>query len=292
MKRNTIAPVNFINSKITATVSIALVLFLLGLILLIIFFANNFSNQVKETLSVDIVMQDGTKPAQIKALQAKLEAQPFTKKTTFHSKEEAALALEDELGQNPEEFLGFNPLPDVIELHLNAAYASLDSLSIVKDELESYSSDIKNTEYREELLQTVNKNLKRLSMGLLILAALLMFISYVLINNTIRLSVYAKRFLIHTMQLVGAKKIFIMQPFILSNAWAGIVAAIVACGLLYGVVSYTIQQLPDMATLLDTGSLVILFISVLLLGVLISSITTIFAVNKYLDADSDELYNM
>ncbi|GHT01982.1 cell division protein FtsX [Bacteroidia bacterium] len=292
MKKNTRAPINFINSKITATVSIALVLFLLGLILLIYFFANNFSNQVKETLSIDIVLQYGTKPGQIKDLQAKLEAQPFTKTTTFHPKEEAVLELVEELGVNPEEFLGFNPLDDVIVLHLNAAYASPDSLYLVKEKLAKYSSDINSTEYREELLQSVNKNLNRLSMGLLVLAALLMFISYVLISNTIRLSVYAKRFLIHTMQLVGAKKSFIIKPFIISNGWAGVVAAIGACGLLYGLVLYVIEQLPDMATLLDTTSLMILFAGVLLLGVMISCVATFFAVKKYLKADIDELYRM
>ncbi|GHT41528.1 cell division protein FtsX [Bacteroidia bacterium] len=292
MKKKTLAPISFTNSKITATVSIALVLFLLGLILLIYFFANNFSTQVKETLTVDIVLKDGTKQEQIKTLRADLNGQPFTKETFFHSKEEAVLELKEELGQSPEEFLGFNPLPDVIVVRLNAAYASPDSLAVVKKNLEGYSADIKTTEYREDLLQTVNNNLKHLCMGLLILAAVLMCISYVLINNTIRLMIHAKRFLIHTMQLVGAKKSFIMKPFVVSNSKSGIVAAILACGMLYAMISYTIGELPDMAVLLDTELMLILFLCVLLLGVLISCIATFFAVNKYLNADVDELYNM
>ncbi|GAP72223.1 cell division protein FtsX [Candidatus Symbiothrix dinenymphae] len=281
-----------INSKITTTVSMALVLFVLGLVLLIYFFANNFSNHIKETLAIDIVMQDGTTSDQIKQLQARLESQPFAKSTTFHSKEEALQELERELGESPKEFLGFNPLPDVIVLHLNAEFATPENLNIVKDELKNHSSDIQNTEYREGLLNAVNNNLEDFCMALLVLAALLMFISYVLINNTIRLAVYSKRFLIHTMQLVGAKKSFIRQPFITSNIWSGIAASVVACGMLYGVVSYTTAQLPDMEKLLNRDFLGILFICVLLLGVLISILSTVFAVNKYLDSNVDELYSM
>ncbi|GHT52952.1 cell division protein FtsX [Bacteroidia bacterium] len=281
-----------INSKITTTVSMALVLFVLGLVLFIYFFANNFSNHIKETLSIDIVMQDGTTSDQIKQLQARLESQPFTKSTTFHSKEEALQELERELGESPKEFLGFNPLPDVIVLHLNAEFATPENLNLVKEELKNHSSDIQNTEYREGLLNAVNNNLEDFCMALLILAALLMFISYVLINNTIRLAVYSKRFLIHTMQLVGAKKSFIRHPFITSNIWSGIAASVMACGMLYGVVSYTIAQLPDMEKLLNRDFLGILFICVLLLGVLISILSTVFAVNKYLDSNVDELYSM
>jgi cell division transport system permease protein len=290
--KHKLSPNTFINSKITATISIALVLFLLGLIIFLSLFANNLSNYIKETLSFDIVLQDNTSQKQIQHLQTMLNETPYAKSITYVSKEEAIKELEADLGQNPEEFLGFNPLPDLIVVHLNAKYANLDSLAVIEKQLKRYSTDIKETEYRKETLQLIGENIAKIGFILLLIALILLFISFALINNTIRLMVYSKRFLIHTMQLVGAKKEFICGPFIRSNSVIGIIAAIIANGLLYWLIYYMATNVPNMATMYNSKSLAVIFGSVLVLGLLISTVATYFAVNKYISADIEDLYKM
>jgi cell division transport system permease protein len=291
-KKRQLSPITFFNSKVTATISIALVLFLLGLIILLSLFTANFSNYLKETLSFDIVLQDNTSKEHIQNLQKALNEAPFSKSTTYVSKEEAIKQLGIELGQNPEDFLGFNPLPDLINVHLNSQYANLDSLTVIETQVLKLSGNIKETEYRKDFVQMLNENITRIGFILLIVALMLLFISFALINNTIRLIVYSKRFLIHTMQLVGAKKGFIRKPFIISNILCGIVAALIANGLLYWLIYYAKTNLPDINLLLNWNILLILFGSVFLLGILISGIATYFAVNRYIRADVDDLYKM
>ncbi|MDR0863409.1 MAG: permease-like cell division protein FtsX [Candidatus Symbiothrix sp.] len=291
-KKRKLSPITFFNSRVTATISIALVLFLLGLIILLSLFTANFSNYLKETLSFDIVLQDNTSKEHILKLQKALNEAPFTKSTKYVSKEEAIRQLAVELGQNPEDFLGFNPLPDLINVHLNSQYANLDSLKTIEARVLTLSGKIKETEYREDFVQMLNENITHIGLILLIIAVVLLFISFALINNTIRLIVYSKRFIIHTMQLVGAKKGFIRKPFVTANILCGIVAALIANGLLYWLIYYAQTTLPDIDLLLTGYSLWIVFGSVLLLGILISGVATYFAVNKYISADIDELYKM
>jgi cell division transport system permease protein len=284
--------VTFLNSKITAAISIALVLFLLGLIIFSSLFANNLSNYIKESLSFDIVLQDGTSKNQIKKLQNTLEAGAFSKSVTYISKKEALKQLSEDLGQNPEEFLGFNPLPDMITVHLNAEYASVDSLAIIRKTIAGFENSIKETEYREDTLHVIGENVAKLNLMLLIIAAILLLISVALINNTIRLMVYSQRFLIHTMQLVGAKKWFIQRPFIVSNLVIGIIAALIANGLIYWLVRYLTNNIPNLSALYNKELLLIVFGCVLVLGIVISSVATFFAVHKFIRADVEGLYKM
>jgi cell division transport system permease protein len=291
-KKHILSPTAFFNSKITATVSIALVLFLLGLIIFLSLFANNLSNSIKETLSFDIVLQENAGPKQIGYLQDYLKAAPFAKSTTFVSKKEAIKQLEKDLGQNPEEFLGFNPLPDLIIVHLNSQYANMDSLAAIQKQLKPFANDIQETQYRKETLQLIGENITKVGFLLFFIALILMFISFALINNTIRLMVYSQRFLIRTMRLVGAKKGFIRKPFILSNVLIGIIAACIAGGLLYWLIWYMTDNIPNMSDMYNTASLLIVFGSMLILGIFISTIATYYAVNKYISADVEDLYKM
>jgi cell division transport system permease protein len=291
-KKRKLSSTTFINSKATTTVSITLVLFLLGLIIFLPLLAGSLSSYVKETLSFDILLQDNVSETQIKNIQKKLNAMPFTKSTTYVSKEDAAKQLELDMGQNLEEFLGFNPLPSLIVVHLNSKYANVDSLSVVEKRLGTFSSNIKETEYRKELLQVVNENIAKIGLALLVIAATLLFISFALINNTIRLMIYSKRFLIHTMQLVGAKKGFILRPFIKSSIVSGIIAALIANGLLYWLIYSATNNIPGTKEIIHLNSMLIVGISVLVLGILITWIATYFAVNKYIDADVSDLYKM
>lgn len=291
-KKRKLSPVTFINAKVTATISITFVLFILGLIILLPLFSINFSNHVKEKLSFDIILQENITANQILNLQKKIDAAPFSKSTQYISKQDAAKKMEEELGQNPEEFLGYNPLPAVIEVHLNSEYVNPDSIQVVEHYLTAYKNNFTEIEYKKELMQKLNDNTAKIGFVLLIIVVPLLFIAFALINNTIRLMVYSKRFLIHTMQLVGAKKSFIRKPFIISNIWAGIIAAIFANALLYALIYYITNNMSQGKEFFNLQTFVIVFGSVVILGIITSAIATYFAVNRYIGADVDDLHKM
>jgi cell division transport system permease protein len=291
-RRQLLPPVTFLNAKITATVSIALVLFLLGLIVFLSVFAGNLTERIKESLSFDIVLQDHATREEIREIQIFLRGKPYARSVDYLSREEALRQLEADLGEDPAEFLGFNPLPDLLVVHLNAGYAQVDSLAVIAGELNAFSSTIKETEYRKEAVQLIGENIARIGLVLLVIALVLMFISFAIINNTIRLMIYSKRFLIYTMQLVGAKRSFIRRPFIVSNIGVGVFAACIACGLLYRLIVYMADNIPGMASLYDIRSLLIVFGSVFVLGILITIFSTALAVNRYVGANVEDLYKM
>lgn len=283
--------ISFFNSRLTSIISIALVLFLLGLIFFIGLLGQKLSVYVRENISFSVVLKENSKDADIKKMQKQLDSRPYIKSTEYISKEQAAKELEEELGENPETFLGFNPLQASIEVKLNSEYANPDSLLIIEKQIKSYT-DVSELLYRKDMMQLVNDNLKRTGIILLTLAAVLMIISFVLISNTIRLLIYSKRFLIHTMQLVGATSGFIRRPFIRYNVASGIVAAVLAVGMLTGVLYYVQRDFPGFIDLLDIRSLLIVFGAVLALGICLSFVATCFAVNKYLRMDADKLYHV
>ncbi|MDR3141144.1 MAG: permease-like cell division protein FtsX [Tannerellaceae bacterium] len=281
--------VSFFNSRFTSTISIALVLFLLGLIFLLGLLGNKLSNYVKENISFSVILKDEQNEAEIKRIQKSLNSQPFIKSTEYISKEQAAKELEAELGENPVEFLGYNPLQASIEVKLHSEYANPDSLQVIERKLKSYTS-VSELLYRKDMMQIVNENMKRVSVVLLTLALILMAISFVLISNTIRLLIYSQRFLIHTMQLVGATAGFIRRPFINYNIVSGIVASILAILMLIGALYYLQNELFGFVQMLDTGLLMLVFLSVFVMGILLSVVATYFAVSKYLRMEADRMY--
>ena len=281
--------ISFFNSRLTSIISISLVLFLLGLILLIGMLGNKLSVYVKENMSFSVVLKDNQKEADIKKMQKRLDALPFIKSTEYISKEQAARELEEELGENPETFLGFNPLQASIEVRLRSEYANPDSLRMIEEQIKSYTS-VSELLYRKDMMEMVHTNIGRLSLILLSLAAVLMVISFVLIGNTIRLLIYSKRFLIHTMRLVGATPGFIRGPFVRYNLVSGIFAAILAILMLTGALYYLQNELSGFVSLLDMRTLLRVYAAVFGLGVVLSVIATIFAVNKYLRMEGDRLY--
>ncbi|MDR2087327.1 MAG: permease-like cell division protein FtsX [Dysgonamonadaceae bacterium] len=288
-RRHKIKQAKFLNSKITATISISLVLFLLGLIILLSLSANKLSERLKESISFNIILQDNADKIQINRLKQFLNTASFVKNTEYVSKEEAIKLLEEDLGENIEEFIGFNPLPALIKVQLKANYMDVDSLAIVENKIMGFSTNIKEIEYRKDLMQTVNANLQQIEFIIFGLALLLAIISFALINNTIRLMVYSKRFLIHTMKLVGAKANFIRKPFIVSNLICGIIAAFIAAGLLMWLLYY-LQQILDYPELIDWQNVAIAFGGILCLGILIAVSATYMAVNKYIKMNSNNLY--
>ena len=280
----------FINSKVTATISISLVLFLLGLIILLALMAKNLSSYVKESLSFDIVLSDDVKEAEVNRIIKELEAADFVKSSEYISKDAAAKQLEADIGQNPEDFLGYNPLPGLIVVRLHSDYTHPEMFTEIEKRIKSMSPDITGVEYRKELMTLVNDNFRKIGLILLGLATLLLIISYALISNTIRLTVYANRFLIHTMKLVGATAGFIRKPFIKTQLLSGIIAALIAIALLAWGLIYISKEIGEVWNIIDRNSLYIVAGSILVLGIFISLVTTYFAVNRYLRMDGDDLF--
>jgi cell division transport system permease protein len=194
-----------------------------------------------------------------------------------------------ELGEDPEELLGYNPVQDAIEIHLHSEYANSDSIAVIS-KLIKQQNNVHDLLYQQEAIDLINDNLSKVTLILLILAAVLMFISFTLIRNTIRLSVYSKRFIINTMKLVGANWNFIRRPFIRSNIYTGIVAGIVADGIILLILAYFNNEYAELRSIVGVTDLLAIFIVVILLGVLISTVATYFAVNRYLKMNTGELY--
>jgi len=288
--KRAISSATFINSRVTATISISLVLFLLGLIILFALMAKNLSSYVKESLSFDVVLSDNIKDAEINRIIKELNAADFVKSTEYISKEAAAKQLEADIGQNPEDFLGFNPLPCLIVVRLHSEYAFPEKIPEIEKQIKGISPNIDSIEYRKELMKTINDNFRKISVILLGLALLLLVISFALINNTIRLSVYANRFLIHTMNLVGATAGFIRKPFIVKQILSGVIAAFIAIALLFGGLFYISRNSSEILNIIDKKALYIVAGSIFALGIFISLCATFFAVNRYIRMEGDDLF--
>lgn len=277
------------SSYFTSIISISLVLFMLGLLGMLVLNAQKLSEYVKENIGFSIILKENVKEVDVRLLQKNLDASVFVKSTKYITKEEAAEELQKELGEDFIEFLGFNPLLASIEIHLVSDYANTDSIRVIENKLQQYEQ-IKEVFYQKSLVDLVNENVKRISIIILGFSGLLFLIAIALINNTIRLSVYSKRFIINTMQLVGATRGFIRRPFLYKSAVHGILAALLAIALLVGVLYVAQKEFKEIISFQDVEIVGSLFLGVLVIGILINWISTFFAVSKYLRINTDKLY--
>lgn len=277
------------SSYITSIVSISLVLFLLGIIGLLLLNTKKISDYVKENLKFTVYLKDNVREVDILLIQKNLDAKHYVKETEYITKEQAAVEFQEELGENFIDFLGFNPLIPSIDVRLYAGYANSDSIEVIEQDLMVFPQ-INEVYYQESLIHLVNKNLKKISFFILIISGLLFLVALTLINNTIRLSIYSKRFLIRTMQIVGANNSFIRRPFLYKSAVHGSLGALIAIGLITGMIYFIQNELESIINFQDYKLLIILFIIVLLIGIIISWISTYFAVNRYLKIKTDYLY--
>ncbi len=277
------------SSYITTVVSITLVLFMLGILGLIVLHAKKLSDYVKENIGIRVYMKENVKEAGILQLQKLLDASDFVKSTEYITPEQAARELTEELGEDFIDFLGYNPLPPSIDLRLKAGYANIDSLLMIENKLLD-NSNVKEIFYQKSLVHLINQNIRKVGIVILGFSALLLFIAIALINNTIRLSVYARRFLIKSMQLVGATQGFIHRPFILKGIAQGLYSSLIAILLLGGILYLSQQEFPDLVNLQDFQLFLSLFVIVTLLGIIISWASTFLAVRKYLRIKGDNLY--
>ena len=274
---------------ITSSISTMLVLLLLGLVVFFVLTANNLSVYVRENMAFSILISDDMKEPDILNYQKQLDAEPYVKETTYISKTQALKEQTEAMGTDPAEFLGYNPFTASIEVKLNADYANSDSIEWIKEDILS-NKHVMEINYPQDLLDAVNRNIRKISLVLLGLAALLTLISFALINNTIRLAVYSKRFLIHTMKLVGASWGFIRRPFILRNIWVGILAALIADAALIGMAYALVNYEPDLLAVVTPQVMLTVMGSVFVFGVIITSLCALISINKYLKMKVSELY--
>ena len=271
--------------------SIALVLFLLGVFALLMMHAQKLSNHLKENIGFEVVMNSNVKEANILNLQKELDAMPAVKSTEYITKEEAIQRLSEDLGEDFLQWLGNeeNPLLPSINVSFNAAYANSDSLSVIEEQLLK-NPNVKEIYYQKSLVNLINQNVKRIGFALIIASIALLFIAIALIRYTLRLSIYAKRFLVRSMLLVGATASYIRRPFIKSGMSQGFFGALIAdimlAGLLYGLM----KRLPELALVQDYRIIIGIFVGIIILGILLGGLFTRSALHKYLNADVDRLY--
>lgn len=277
------------SSYATLIVSISLVLFLLGILGMVLINARQLSDYFRESLSFTIMLKEDAREADIKMLQKELDAKPYVKKTEYVSKEEAASKLQAELGEDFLDFLGYNPLMPTIDVYLLAEYTHPDSVIKIEKVISEYPV-VDEVYYQESILNLINENVRKISAFLLIISALLFLIALTIINNTIRLSIYSKRFLINTMQLIGANRTFIRKPFILRSLFFGFVAAMIAIGLLMGLMYLIEKEFFTLFTYENINLFLLLCLALAVAGVVINGISTYFALNRYLGMHEDKLY--
>lgn len=276
---------------VTASISTTLVLLLLGMVLFFVLSARNLSVFVRENIVFSLLLDDGLQNHDVAALQRSLAEEPFVKELEYISKEQALREYIGETGTDPQEFVDYNPLSASIEIRLRSDYANSDSLELIKERI-GRNAQVKDIVYQQELLDAVNRNIGRISLWLLGLAALLLLISFALINNTIKLTIYSKRFLIHTMKLVGASWGFIRRPFLWRNFWIGFLSAVVAGGLLWGAAAWAVTAEPGLIQVVTPGVMLLVSAALLVSGVLITTLCALFSINKYLRMKAGTLYTV
>lgn len=276
---------------VTASISTTMVLILLGLVVFFVLAAHNLSIYVRENINFSVIISDDMKEANILKLQSTFDAEPFVKATEYISKKKALEEQTEAMGTDPQEFLGYNPFPASIEIKLHSEYANADSIAKIEKSIKR-NTNIQDILYQRELIDMVNDNIRNISLVLLALAVVLTFISFALINNTIRLTIYSKRFLIHTMKLVGASWSFIRRPFLMRNLWSGVFAGIMADVILLAGAIWLIRYEPDLKAIITTDVMFVVGASVIGFGVLISVICAYLSINKFLKMKVDRLHQV
>jgi len=277
------------SSFLSSIVSISLVLFMLGLLGMLVLDAKKISDYVKEHVQLNVFLNENVSEPEISAFQSLLAKNPSIKSVRFISKQEALDSLKKDLGEDATSMLEVNPLPASFELKLVAAHTSAERLKSISEEIQQ-NKMVREVTYQRTEIDRMNENFRMVAIGILVFCALLLFIAVALINSTIRISMYSRRFLIKSMQLVGATKSFIRRPFIYRAIAHGFYSGLFACLFLSGLLYLVRTRLPEFVQLQDVKENAILFAGVLVFGVLLSVASTFFAVNRYLRVRIDELY--
>ena len=274
---------------LTATLSMSLVLFLVGLVSLLLFVARDMSVFVKENINLSIVLNDEIDQSYTKRIEKYLKSSAFTKSVDYVSKEDALKDHIASLGEDPQDFLGYNPLKASLEVKLKANYANTDSVAVIESKLGAFEY-IDRIAYQKDMVSLVNENVRKVSLVLLGLAVVLLIVSIALINNTVRLSVYSNRFLINTMKLVGATHSFIRKPYIVKGMLNGLIAALIALVLLAGMIYYILYEFGMQAAALNPVSALFVALIVIVTGIILTAVSSYFAVGRYLKMNTNDMY--
>lgn len=262
---------------------------MVGLLGLIVFIGKNLSDYVKENIYLTVIFKETAPEKQVLELQKEIEQMQGVKSSEYISKTKAAESLKAELGEDFMGFLGYNPLPSSMEIHVKAAYASADSIAGMEKQLMQHE-EVNEVMYQKSLIESVNSNIRTISLVLLGICAVLAIVAIALINNTIRLAIYSQRFLIKSMQLVGATRRFIKRPFLWLGILHGLLGALVAVALLVGLMYLAEMQLPELRSLRSYQEYGLVFAFMFVTGITIALISTYFAVTKYLRKRATDLY--
>jgi len=283
--------VSLFTAGVITTISITLVLFLLGITFLVGFTGKGFTSYLKENMAISIELSDNMDEKAIANMQKQLDTNPYVKSTVYISKEEIKKQLIEDLGRDPEEVLGYNPAHAYIDVFVKSEYVNADSIKKVEKSLKGVKS-VSNIVYSEDDISMANSNLSKVGSILLVLAIILIVISFTLIRNTIQLHIYSKRFLINTMRLVGATNAFIRKPFMWSAITSSVIAGILANLFITGVMYYFVSEYPDLISMVKMEELLAVYIAVFILGIIITIMATISAINRYLRMASNKLYHI
>jgi cell division transport system permease protein len=278
-----------ISSYFSVVLSIALVLFLLGILGMLVLNTKKLGDHFKEQITISVFLKDNAKPVEIDQLQKSLAMADYTKSAIYVSKEDAAEQYSEDIGENFQEFLGYNPLKNSVDVNLKADFVSPEQVAGIAETI-STKTYVDEVSYDKPLISLLNDNVKKISLWILIACAVFTVIAVLLINSSIRLSIYSKRFIIKTMQMVGATKRFIRKPFISTNIKLGLFGALIALIALAVVLYYVNINFPELNLFQDLTVLLILFLSILGLGILISYLSTYFATQRFLNLRTDDLY--
>ena len=274
---------------VTACISTSLVLLLLGTVAFFVLTANGLSAYVRENLELSALVIDGTAPSDVDKLVRRIGTQPYVKEVHFISKDDVLQQESSLMGIDPTEFLGFNPYTASIEIRLKADYANGDSLRWIGESLRRETC-ISEISYPSELVNNLNGNIRKISAVLLVLAFALLLISFALINNTIRLTIYSQRFLLHTMKLVGAGWGFIRHPFMVRNFWIGLASGLLALAMMAGGGYALVHYEPRVVELMDTRAIALVAVGVMLFGILITMACARISINRFLRMKAGDLY--
>ncbi|MFR0678130.1 cell division protein FtsX [Dysgonomonas mossii] len=288
--------ISLFTTGVITTISITLVLFLLGLTFLVGFTAKGIGSYLKENMGISIELAGNVDDASIAKIQKNLNANPYVKSVVYISKDEAKKQLVEDLGRDPEEVLGYNPTHAYFDVFIKSDYVNPDSIKKVEASLKVHNLKgaqiVNNIVYNESDIINANSKLSLIGTILAILAVILVLISFTLIRSIIQLNIYSKRFLINTMRLVGATNSFIRWPFMWRMIISGVVAAILANLAITGVIYYITSIIPDMLSIVKMYELLIVYGLVLIFGILIAAFATAFSVNRYLRMTTNKLYHV
>ena len=276
------------NSYIISTISIALVLFLLGSVGYLIFNAVRATDLMKENVAIHLMIKQGTSDERIAEIGRELGAHEAVKEVTFVPKAVAAENFKEQIGSDFVEFLAFNPLPDAYEVKLHAQYSDKDYVRKFEKEAASWNG-IEEVVYQRAVVEQIGSNINKFNLVLLLFGGALLVIALILLNNTIRLTIYSKRYLINTMKLVGASKWFIMKPFLLRSILHGVYAWLIAAAMFLALVAGLGEGLPEVTFLAESRPVYYVLCGMLLLGILISALFTLFAVNKFVRMNTTKI---